>query len=70
MSSAALSGGGDYEASLEAGDADTVEASRDWHGNVGSSWRTQVGLALGILVLCGSLLVLTPLFLLFKAMAQ
>lgn len=60
----------DYEANLEAHDADTLEASRDWHDNDGSSWRVEAGLALGILVLFASLLVLIPLFLLFKALAQ
>lgn len=60
----------DHEANLEAHDADTLEASRDWHDNVGSPWRMEAGLALGILVLFGSLLVLIPLFLLFKALAQ
>lgn len=60
----------DYEAKIEAEDADTLEASRDWHDNLGSPWRMEAGLALGIVVLFGSLLVLIPLFLLFKALAQ
>ena len=39
-------------------------------GRFCSSWRMEAGLALGILVLFGSLLLLIPLFLLFKALAQ
>ena len=59
----------EYEAKVAARDPDTLEASRDWHDNVGSSWRVEAGVALYLLVLFGSLLLLIPLFLLFKALA-
>jgi flagellar biosynthesis/type III secretory pathway M-ring protein FliF/YscJ len=60
----------EYQAKLDSRDADTLEASRDWHDNFGSSWRMEAGLALGLLVLFGSLLVLIPLLLLFKSLAE
>lgn len=60
----------EYEAKVESRDADTLEASRDWYDNAGSPWRVEAGLALGFVVLFGSLLVLIPLFLLFKSLAE
>lgn len=60
----------EYEAKVESRDADTLEASRDWYDSVGSPWRVEAGLALGFVVLFGSLLVLIPLFLLFKSLAE
>jgi hypothetical protein len=60
----------EYEAKIAAGDPDSLEASRDWHDNVGSSWRMEAGMALYLLVLFGSLLFLIPLFVLFKALAS
>lgn len=60
----------EYEAKVAARDPDTLEASRDWHDNVGSSWRMEAGMALYVLGLFASLLFLIPLFLLFKALAS
>ena len=60
----------EYEANVLIRDADTLEASRDWHDNLASPWRVQAGAALAFVVLFGSLLVLIPLFLLFKSLAQ
>lgn len=60
----------EYEAKLKAQDPTTLEASRDWYDNNGSPWRVEVGPALYMLILFGSLLFLIPLFLWFKALAD
>lgn len=60
----------DYLADLDSGHPETLEASRDWHDNEGTPWRVEAAMALGILILFGGLLVLIPLFLWFKRLAE
>ena len=52
----------EYTARLEAGDPDTVEASRDFYDNDGGSTRFEIGLAAYVVILVATVLPLIGLF--------
>lgn len=56
----------EYRQRVEAGESDAMETSRDFYDNSPDSWRVEVGMSLGLIILFVSLLVLIPFFTLIK----